>query len=121
LDLELRDVDGQRILEAVPGRPLIAQVDDFNAVLEACFAEDAQRVLLYSENLTAGFFDLSTGEAGIILQKLRNYHVRLAVIRSPDLTLSRRFEELLVDERRGPYFRVFDEREPALAWLSEEE
>jgi hypothetical protein len=34
--------------------------------------------VLYSENLPPAFFDLSSGVAGAILQKLRNYKIRLA-------------------------------------------
>ena len=52
-----------------------------------------------------------------ILQKLRNYHIRLAVVRTPTLRLSSRFGEVLADENRGPHFRLFDERPAAQDWL----
>lgn len=38
---------------------------------------------------------------GEILQKLRNYHIRLVIVRSPTLRLSRRFDQLMADESRG--------------------
>jgi hypothetical protein len=53
----------------------------------------------------------------MILQKLRNYHIRLAVLHSPTLQLSSRFGEMLEDESRKPYFRLFDKRSSALEWL----
>jgi hypothetical protein len=87
------------------------------AVIEASFYDATRRVLLYPENLTARFFDLSSGEAGEILQKLRNYHIRLAIVRTPELRLSSRFGELLADERGDPYFGLFDDRAAAEAWL----
>ena len=71
----------------------------------------------YPENLPARFFDLSSGEAGQILQRLRTYHVRIALVRSPALQLSSRFAELLEEEQRGPYFRLFDARAEAQEWL----
>src|SRR5262249_52994981 len=43
---------------------------------------------------------------------------RLAIVRSPTLRLSSRFGELIADEHRGPYFRLFDERAAAQEWLS---
>ena len=50
-------------------------------------------------------------EAGEILQKLRPYGVRLAVVREPGLYApSRRFHELLAAERRGLFFDIFDTR-----------
>ena len=63
--------------------------------------------------------DLSSGEAGEILQKLRNYRLRLAVVCPPGIVaLSRRFEEQMVEERRDPHFGLFESREQALAWLA---
>ena len=114
----LRDYQGQRLLEGAPGQPLIRTEDDVRAILEDCFGKDVDRLLLYPENLTEGFFDLSSGEAGAILQKLRNYRIRLAVVRTPKMRLSHRFNEMMAEENRGPYFRIFDELQSARDWLS---
>ncbi len=116
MDITIQEVRGQYFAEGPPGRPLIRSAEDITLLIEACFPHD--RLLLYPENLPEHFFDLSSGEAGEILQKLRNYHMRLAVVRSPALQLSSRFGELLEEERRGPYFRLFDERAAAQRWLS---
>lgn len=108
---------GRPFVEGTPGEPLMARMGDVTIAIEACFEHAARGLLLYSENLTPRFFDLSSGEAGEILQKLRNYQIRLAVVRAPGLRLSSRFGELLADEQRGPYFRLFDERAAAAEWL----
>jgi hypothetical protein len=49
----------------------------------ACLSAGVDCALLYAANLTRGFFDLSSGEAGVILQKLRNYRIRMAVVCVP--------------------------------------
>ena len=117
MDLIVRDVNGLQFLEGPPGQSLVARAEDVTALVEACFDNATYRLLLYPENLTERFFDLSSGEAGAILQKLRNYRIRLAVVRSPTLQFSRRFDELMVEENREPYFRLFDERAAAQEWL----
>lgn len=117
MEFTVHDLQGQRFVEGAPGQPLMGRVEDVVTVLEACFDNAAERLLLYSENLTEHFFDLSSGEAGEILQKLRNYRIRLAIVRAPTLQLSSRFGELMEDERRGSYFRLFDERAAAQEWL----
>jgi hypothetical protein len=76
------------------------------------------KLVLYPENLPEGFFDLSSGVAGEVLHKLRIYRVRLAVVRTPGLTLSSRFGEMLSDEWRYGYFGLFDDLPAALDWLS---
>lgn len=113
----VRDARGQRILEGEPGTALLERAEDGRALIETCFEHATRRILLYPENLPGRFFDLSSGEAGEILQRLRNYQVRLAVVRTPGLYMSSRFGELLADEARGPYFRLFDERAAAEEWL----
>lgn len=113
----MHDGPGRRFGEGPAGQPLMERVDDVTAVLELCFADQYDQILLYAENLTEHFFDLSSGEAGVILQKLRAYQIRLAVVYLPTLQLSQRFRELLLDEQRGEDFRLFDTRAAAVEWL----
>lgn len=96
----------------------MTRTNDASLVIEACFSHRARLALLYASNLTDRFFDLSSGEAGEILQKLRNYGVRLAVVCPPgSVQLSSRFGEMLAEEQLRRDFRVFDTRDAAQAWL----
>jgi hypothetical protein len=88
-------------------------------VIEVCFEQHTRLVLLYAENLTAGFFDLSSGDAGAILQKLRQYHIRLAVVVPPDgAPQSTRFQQMMIEERKENHFHIFDDTGSAVAWLT---
>ena len=84
-----------------------------------CFEYRTRTVLLYAENLTERFFDLSSGEAGTILQKLRNYHIKVAVVLTPDgPRQSTMFREMAREEGKGNDFRLFDDRDAAEEWLA---
>jgi hypothetical protein len=107
----------ERFIEGPPGQPWLHTARDASSVLERCFNERAGGALLYTENLPAGFFDLSSQVAGEILQKFRDYGVRLAVVCSPETKLSRRFPLLIEEEHRKPYFRLVHDRDSARAWL----
>ena len=121
MELSLVERNEKQFLEGVAGQPLMRDVADAVKIVEACFNHQTKCLLLYAENLTEHFFDLSSGEAGAILQKLRTYHVRLAVVWSPDTRpLSRRFGDLMVEENRDRYFYLFEERDKAEAWLLED-
>jgi hypothetical protein len=109
---------GFRFVEGDPAEPFVPHPDEAVRIVEACFSADTDAALLYPANLPPAFFDLSSREAGEILQKLRNYRMRLAVVCAPGtVRFSSRFGELLAEERRGRHFGVFDGRAEAVAWL----
>jgi hypothetical protein len=98
----------------------MASADDARLVLEACFSDGVDAAILYAENLPGAFFDLSSGQAGAVLQKLRNYRVRLAVVCPPgSVQQSSRFGEMLAEERQGRDFGLFETRSAAWEWVRE--
>src|SRR5215472_12879103 len=106
MDLQPIELNQRRILTGPLGKPLLRRVDDSTRLVEACWYEHTDCLLLYAENMTDKFFDLSSTEAGQILQKLRNYRIRLAVVWSPEThPLSTHFGELMVEENNDHYFR----------------
>jgi hypothetical protein len=98
----------------------MARPEDATLLLEACLSHRTRLALLYAANMTPGFFDLSSGEAGAVLQKLRNYGVTLAVVcPAGSVEPSGRFGEMLAEERGRRYFGIFETRQAAGAWLAE--
>ncbi|MCC7360751.1 MAG: DUF4180 domain-containing protein [Anaerolineales bacterium] len=113
-------VNGLTLVTGPAGQPLLRATKDAIEIVQACADYDTRRVVLYAENLTPHFFDLSSREAGEILGKLRQYGVRLAVVYDPAVTrLSTHFAALLVEENRQPYFRLFTDLAAAQAWLTQ--
>lgn len=113
------DEGGVIAVEGPAGQPVLLAADDVNRLLEACFGAGCEAALLYAENLPSTFFDLSTGTAGAMLQKLQLHGVRLAVVLGPDGPVtSSRFGELVAEARRGRDFGVFAARAEARAWLA---
>lgn len=111
--------DEVRFLEGVACRSYMRAPDDATLVVEACSAVPTRLALLYSSNLTPRFFDVSSREAGEILQKWRACRLRAAVVREHGAPRpSRRFHELLEAERRAGLFDIFDDRSSAIAWLT---
>jgi len=109
---------GRSIVEGEPGERLLESPEDILEVIGTCMERRTREALLYAENLTERFFDLSSGEAGTILQKLRNYRIRLAVVApTGGVPQSSRFGEMLADEMRGNEFRIFEDKDAAEAWL----
>ena len=119
MELAVRREGGIVFVEGAPAESLLEAPKDVTRVIEACFSAGTRAALLYSSNLTPSFFDVSSLQAGEILQKLRNYRLHLAVVLDPDAApASRHFHELLEAERRDAHFSVFSDRPAAIAWLA---
>jgi Domain of unknown function (DUF4180) len=114
VQVELRERGGVRFLECTgplgPG--------EATALVGACLEREARGVLLESHHLPPAFFDLRTGFAGELLQKLQNYGLRLAGVFPSEDEYGERVRELLREARRGRGFRAFSARDDAEAWLS---
>ena len=118
MELSVIEEGGVLVVEGVPDQRFMVRADDATLVLEACLSNKVRLALLYDKNVTDGFFDLSSGEAGVVLQKLRNYGVRLALV-CPlgSAQFSSRFGEMVAEEQRRDQFRVFETRQAAREWL----
>ena len=98
---------GVRFVEGPPALPLMYTLRDVSLVIESCFSNRAKFAILYASNMTRNFFDLSSGEAGEILQKLRTYKVRLALVCPPGtVKFSTKFPEMVDEEARHGWFRI---------------
>jgi len=118
MELDPAQAGAVTVAEGPADRRLLLDVDDTGRLIERCFSLGAQGALLYAPNLSAAFFDLSSGEAGAILQRLRNFRIRLAVVCPPgSVTFSSRFGEMLAEEHLGRQFGIFETRDAALAWF----
>ena len=107
--------EGSVFLEITGG---LERVEDLLGLLAACYEADTDRVLVEADALPADFFALSTRFAGELLQKLVNYHVRLAGVFPAEREYTERFREFLREAKRGPSFRAFDTRDEAERWLA---
>jgi len=73
--------------------------------------------VLKDMNFVAKFYDLKTGLAGEVLQKLSNYGARLAIVGTFEMVMGERFRELMSESNTGSQVRFARNREEAISWL----
>lgn len=86
--------------------------------LMAFAGEHGTNLLLLNErNFDPAFYDLTTGLAGEIAQKLSNYRVRLAVVGTFESVQSRKFREFMHESNKGDQLKFALDESAALGWL----
>jgi hypothetical protein len=90
---------------------------DAAALVAGCFERGAHAVLLGRDVLPAAFFELGSGVAGELVQKLVNYGLRMAAV-VPDLGAQPlRFREFAREANAGHQLRFCATRDEAVEWL----
>jgi hypothetical protein len=69
---------GNGIIECISNGIIVNEVKDWTELFSDFFVQRA--AIIKKENLNHGFYDLKTGFAGELLQKISNYSKRLAII-----------------------------------------
>ncbi|MEA4906372.1 MAG: DUF4180 domain-containing protein [Anaerolineaceae bacterium] len=118
MDVQVIQHHGITIVESLPGSGQIANENDVLDLVAACGEHGSDRLLLHEGNLSADFYDLRSGLAGVVMLKLSNYRLRAAAVLPPEKSGQGRFGEMVLETNRGRQFRVYPEREAALDWLA---
>lgn len=82
-----------------------------------CALFDAVGLLLIEEDFAPEFFDLKSGLAGELFQKLTNYRVRTAIVLPHPEVYGERFRELAYEHRSHSLIRFVSSTEEANVWL----
>ena len=78
--MRIDDRSGIRVLHLEAEGETLSTPDDAADLVGSAWSHDAAMVAVPAERFDAAFFDLRSGIAGEITQKLVNYRIRLAVV-----------------------------------------
>lgn len=95
--------DGISLAEVTGEGVIVATAGDFLTVMFETRRLKADRAAIHAENLHPDFFNLRSGLAGELLQKLVNYHLNLAIVGdiSAYLGKSEALKALVRESNRG--------------------
>ncbi len=102
-------------------RDVLDLLGELSAHPETRDGRHSSRLMLHAASLPEEFFDLKTGLAGAVLQKLVQYLVKTAAVIPTERVGNGRFHEMALEANRGNrMFHIFDNREQAETWLTGE-
>ena len=109
--------NGKDYIKVVSGQ--LREEKDGIALVSACAESDTNKVMLNADSLSNEFLNLSTGVAGLVLQKLANYNIKAAVVMDAE-KIRGKFGDFLKEAHRGKLFHTFNDFQNAEKWLLEE-
>lgn len=81
MEIEKITINGLSALRIVSGKgTVIQEPGDVNDLIAVCWEMEVKHLVVDKEQLDPSFFDLRTGLAGEVLQKLTTYRIRLAIL-----------------------------------------
>ena len=116
MDVQIVRHEKHAYVRGEAGHALVSNEKDLVDLIGFCGEHDIDRALLFAENLPQKFFDLKSGEAGMVLQKFVNYHMKVAAV-LPASLMKGRFGEFALETNRGRQFRIFQSPDQAEQWL----
>lgn len=80
MKIDITEINGVGIAHIISETTIIADTQDALDILMDCNEKGADNLILHEDNLDPDFFELATGVAEDVFQKLSTYQVRLAII-----------------------------------------
>lgn len=87
-------------------------------VMTVKYETGAERIVISKDRISEDFFILSTGMAGEILQKLMNYHMKLAVYGDYSHYTSKPLKDFIYESNQGKDFFFVSTKEEAVQKLT---
>lgn len=96
--------------------PIRSEQDALNLVA-LCGEHETNLLMLHSEAIPDDFFQLKTGVAGKVMQKLNNCCIRVAAVVPGERFVKGKIKDMVKEANRGNRFGVFSDKEEAAKWL----
>ncbi|MBN2245028.1 MAG: DUF4180 domain-containing protein [Candidatus Aminicenantes bacterium] len=117
IKMTAKTIDGKIFMEFSPGEIRISSEQDILDLFAESYEYNTNLFLLFESNFHPDLFDLKTGLAGAVFQKIAVYHSRAAVVLDSNEKKNKRFEEYMYECNQGNQVRFFSGREKAVEWL----
>jgi hypothetical protein len=106
-----------KIVEFCSEKTILNIAQDALDLMIKAAEQDSGKIILHENNIHPDFFKLSSGFAGEILQKLVNYHVKLAIAGDFSKYESNNFKSFIAECNRGNQFFFVSNIDEALERL----
>jgi len=110
---------GEKVIEIISDELINqSEQDALDIMANVGYLYDRRKIIVHKESFGEEFFDLSTGQAGGILQKFSNYRVRLVVVGNFDEYGRKSLKEFILESNKGMQVNFVPDLSKAIANLN---
>lgn len=88
-----------------------------DAIMDIKYQTNCSNIVIDKKCIAEDFFQLSTGLAGEIFQKLTNYHIRLAIFGDFSMYTSKALKDFIYESNKGKDFFFVETQQQAVEKL----
>ncbi|MNK24611.1 hypothetical protein D3C87_429220 [compost metagenome] len=97
---------------------VITDIEDGVDLVGNVYYQGFDKVIIYEQNITPQFFDLSTKIAGEILQKFSNYRIKLAIVGAFETYQSKSMKDFIFESNKLGQINFVNSKAEAINVLS---
>ena len=113
MEIEITEYGNSKIAR-ISDETMINSVQDATDLLGNADYQGASKIIMKETNLDPQFFNLRTGLAGEILQKISNYHMKLAIVGEFEKYNSNALNAFIIECNRGNHIFFVPDIESAM-------
>ena len=106
----------RNVVSASEADIFIDSLESISDTIGKCYGADG--LLLTEQDVSPEFFNLHSGLAGELFQKVTNYQIKLAVVLEDSSRYGDRVSELVYEHRHHLRIRFFSSEDEARLWLN---
>ena len=114
MNVKIHDVRGEQVAEMLSDGIVVRSSRDVLDIVGEMLSRGLKRLILNERNVSPEFFQLKTGLAGDILQKLTNYRIKIALVGQFTSSRGKSLQAFIAESNRGGEICFTDSLEAAL-------
>ncbi len=111
------ELNSKKIAEVADKSLVISSTGEALDLMVNIYYNDCSRIIIYEENLDPQFFNLSSGLAGDILQKVSNYRLKLAIVFDQSKYKSKSLKDFVFECNKGRQVFFVKDKDEAIRRL----
>jgi hypothetical protein len=118
LNVKIHEINRNQIAEMQSAGIIIRNARDGIDLIGEMISRGLFKLILHERNVSPEFFELRTGIAGEVLQKMTNYKIRVCFVGEFDQYSSKSLQSFIIESNRGTQVNFVNKLETALERMS---